>query len=82
MTNREVYERDYEELEQYRNIGTVEECREAVEKQKPMKVNEVHVDEYYCPACDSENCCDQGKVYDKYCPVCGRAIYQEESEEE
>ena len=67
---------------EYRKIGTVEECREAVEKQKPMKVNEVHVDEYYCPACGSENCCDQGKVYDKYCPVCGRAIYQEESEEE
>ena len=71
-----------EEIRKYREIGTVEECREAVEKQKPMKVNEVHVDEYYCPACDSENCCDQGKVYDKYCPVCGRAIYQEESEEE
>ena len=70
------------EIQQYRAIGTVEECREAVEKQKPMKVNEVHVDEYYCPACGSENCCDQGKVYDKYCPVCGRAIYQEESEEE
>ena len=32
MTNREAYERDYEELEQYREIGTVEECREAVEK--------------------------------------------------
>lgn len=30
MTNREAYERDCEELEQYRNIGTVEECREAV----------------------------------------------------
>ena len=31
MTNREAYERDCEELEQYRNIGTVEECREAVD---------------------------------------------------
>ena len=35
MTNREAYEIDCEELEQYRKIGTVEECREAVEKQKP-----------------------------------------------
>lgn len=34
MTNREVYERDCEELEQYREIGTVEECREAVKKWK------------------------------------------------
>ena len=37
MTNREAYERDCEELEQYRKIGTVEECRKAVEKQKPKK---------------------------------------------
>lgn len=62
------------EVQQYREIGTVEECREAVEKQKPMKVNEVHVDEYYCPACGSENCCDQGIVGDRYCPYCGQAI--------
>ena len=34
MTNREAYERDCEELEQYRKIGTVEECREAVENKK------------------------------------------------
>lgn len=38
MTNREAYERDCEELEQYRAIGTVEECREAVERQKPKKL--------------------------------------------
>ena len=34
MTNREAYERDCNELEQYREIGTVEECREAVENKK------------------------------------------------
>ena len=70
------------EVQQYREIGTVEECREAVEKQKGMQVNEIHVDEYFCPACGSENNCDYGKVHDKYCPICGHAIYQEESEEE
>ena len=69
-------------LSEYREIGTVEECREAVERQKLMRVNEVHVDEYFCPACGSENNCDYGKVHDKYCPMCGHAIYQEESEEE
>ena len=26
------------EIQQYREIGTVEECREAVEKQKPKKI--------------------------------------------
>lgn len=33
MTNREAYERDCEELDQYRKIGTVEECRKAVIEQ-------------------------------------------------
>ena len=42
-----------------------------------MQVNEIHVDEYVCPACGSENNCDQGVVGDKYCPVCGHAIYQD-----
>lgn len=30
------------EIKQYREIGTVEECRDAVEKQKGMQVNEIH----------------------------------------
>ena len=37
MTNREAYERDCEELEQYREIGTVEECKTAMELQKHLK---------------------------------------------
>ena len=72
----DVYSRQCGELDEYKEIGTVEECREAMEKQRPMMVNEVHVDEYYCPSCGSENCGEQGEVYDKYCPVCGHAIYQ------
>ena len=43
MTNREAYERDCEELEQYREIGTVEECREAVEKQRAKKPKFLHM---------------------------------------
>ena len=70
------------EIQQYREIGTVEECREAVEKQKPMEIEEIHVDEYYCPACGTENCCDQGIVGDRYCPYCGQAIHQSENLEE
>lgn len=45
-------------------------------QQLPLKIKEVHVDEYYCPACGSENNCDQGIVEDKFCPKCGQAIYQ------
>lgn len=62
------------EIQQYQEIGTVEECREAVEKQKPMKVKEIHVDEYYCPACGAENMADQGIVEDRHCPYCGQRL--------
>ena len=65
-----------EEVQKYRQIGTVEECRKAVEKQKGMQVNEIHVDEYFCPACGSENNNgDFGVPGDHYCPICGQAIY-------
>lgn len=47
---------------------------EALEKQIPKSIKEVHVDEYYCPACGSENNCDQGIVEDKFCPNCGQAL--------
>ena len=64
------------EIQQYREIGTMEECREAMEKQKGMQVNEIHVDEYFCPACGSENNNgDIGCPGDNYCPICGQAIY-------
>ena len=43
------------EIQQYREIGTVEQCREAVEKQKPKK-----------PVLRNDN----GKLR-KSCPVCG-----------
>ena len=38
----------FEELEQYRSIGTVEECRAAVEKQKEMIA---YCDENDCSVC-------------------------------
>ena len=49
-----------EDVKQYRAIGTVEECRAAVEKQKANKI--VHVklrqsewgSEYRCPVCESD----------------------------
>lgn len=52
-------------------------CIEALEKQIPMKVDEIHVDEYFCPACGAENNCEDGVVGDKFCPECGQTIYQE-----
>ena len=51
---------------------------DALIKQIPMKVEEIHVDEYRCPACGAENTCgDISLIGDSYCPECGQAIYQQ-----
>lgn len=69
------------EIQRYREIGTVEECREAVEKQKAKKcVNDFCPDHthYKCPSCgkiqktkygDSEFGCILN-----YCSNCGQAL--------
>lgn len=70
------------EIEQYRAISTVEECREARERQRAKKPNiwgdsyddegNMIYDMYNCPNC--------GKSYEvdyheyKFCPECGQAI--------
>lgn len=51
-------------------------------RETPMKITEIHVDEYYCPACGAENNCDQGCVQDAYCPACGQRLLQEPPKEE
>lgn len=70
-----------EEIQQYRAIGTVEECRAAVEKQKPKKpdyegdgYSDGHLvyDTWICPCCGKHYEVD----YDDYdfCPECGQCI--------
>lgn len=66
-----------EELKQYRTIGTVEECRAAMEKQK--KKNPIRLDKCTCPSCGTYN-----EVWKKrrntlpsdvvYCWHCGQAV--------
>lgn len=83
----EVILNAFEELEQYRALGTVEELREAREKQVPKKpyietekakgLREDY-DCYECPNCDSflghvSDCKDEHYRYN-YCPNCGQAI--------
>lgn len=52
---------------------------EALEKRIPMKVEDIHVDEYFCPACGAENLNgDFKRIGYHFCPMCGQAIYQEE----
>ena len=69
------------ELEQYRAIGTVEECRAAVEKQKAKKPDfegdgyadgYLVYDTWICPCCGKHYEVD----YDDYdfCPNCGQKL--------
>ena len=74
----------FEELEQYRTIGTPEECRAAVEKQKAKKP--IRNDKCTCPSCGTHN-----EVFKKrrntvshdivYCWHCGQAVEIDRLEE-
>ena len=67
------------EVQQYRKIGTVEECREAVEKQKPKKPvlrNDNWKLRKSCPVCG----CFFSPL-SRSCPKCGQAILQENKDD-
>ena len=63
-------------LAEYENIGTVEKCREAVEKQKP-KPCDFYGDEedgkLLCPNC-GEDLWDLKECGFNNCPYCGHAV--------
>ena len=71
-----------EEIQQYREIGTVEECREAVEKQKPKKPRLNYKPKFFgkatytCPRCG--NCCLEEFANERqrnnYCWDCGQKL--------
>ena len=54
---------------------------ENMEKQIPMKIKEIHVDEYYCPSCGAELTCNDAKVEDKYCRECGQRFEVNEEDD-
>lgn len=65
-----------EEIQQYRAIGTLEECRAAVEKQKPKKpVMDGYCcfESYECPTCHHDISDEQ-----KYCDKCGQKLGDDE----
>ena len=67
------------EIQQYRAIGTVEECREAVDKQKPKRAvlrNDNGKLRKSCPVCG----CFFSPL-SRSCPKCGQAILQENEDE-
>ena len=70
----EIAKQALEEIQQYRKIGTVEECRDAAEKQKPMTIEEIHVDECFCRYWGSENGFTSTRVGGKFCTCCGLRV--------
>ena len=56
-----------EEVQKYRAIGTIEECREAVDKMKPKKTAIEAIKVHICPVCGF------GGIYD-YCGNCGQRV--------
>lgn len=66
-------------LAAYENTGlTPEEIIDLKERDTAMQIKETHLDEYYCPACGSENNCNLGIVEDRFCSECGQRLKQEE----
>lgn len=60
------------EIQQYRSIGTVEECRAAVEKQKekkPIQDGGKFINYYKCPQCN-----EYVHFKDKFCMTCGQKL--------
>lgn len=75
-----VIEAFMRKIEEYEAIGTVEECRAAMEKQRAKRPSDYQIDdEYdsgYCPCCGKA-------VYDDgggYCPYCGQMLEWDEEE--
>ena len=71
-----------EEVQKYRAIGTVEECRAAVEKQtaaKPLGGKDIEGNEYaICRECSA--ILSDGEWFAQYCPDCGKKVDWREKE--
>lgn len=73
----DAYSRQCCELDAYKEIGTVEECRKAVEKLSAKIVSDLDYDlEYYtCPSCGTTiSFMEDGHKSHKCCLNCGQAI--------
>lgn len=71
-----VAEKALQEIQQYRAIGTVEECQEAMEKQKPRNIRISHIGDAergkaFCPNCGLDI---HGKWKLTYCFLCGQKL--------
>ena len=69
------------EIQQYRKIGTVEECRKAVEKQRAKEPKELDTEYGYfiCGNCGGAIAYTDDFKSHKYCLNCGQAIQWDEN---
>ena len=67
-----ITEQKLNRLDKFEKLGLEpEEIKKLKERDTPLEITDIHVDEYFCPACYAENLCDNGYVADNFCPVCG-----------
>lgn len=69
----------FEENKQYRAIGTVEECREAMERQIVRKPSKIDVQPYFRKHCANKYSCPLchqkiGTHQQKFCSYCGQKL--------
>ena len=73
------------EIQQYRTIGTPEECRAAMERQNPRAIITEKADtettRYTCPACGMYMGWSTGLFPARYCWKCGQKLYYRSDEE-
>lgn len=67
-----------EEIQQYRAIGTPEECRAAMERQNPRSAitekEDTGTTKYTCPACGMYMGWSTGSFPARYCWKCGQKL--------
>ncbi|MGN1155538.1 MAG: hypothetical protein ACI4TK_05135 [Agathobacter sp.] len=63
-----------EEIQQYRAIGTLEECRAAVDKQNAKKVGEPYINYYGNKKAECLNCHCSVLHPSNYCKFCGQKL--------
>ncbi len=67
----EMSMKSLKELQQYRSIGTVSECREAMEKQRAKKYERGLDKEVRCPICGTFTT----DIYEhRFCSYCGQRL--------
>ena len=69
-----------EEIQEYRALGTVEELKEAMEKQRAKKPKTIlrhrgGFEMEHCPNCDTDYQVNRRyTINDDYCPACGKLL--------